>query len=293
MRLPSKEFKRRMVRRRRRDSLFHLLVLASSVVGVVVLIGLLADILQKGIPWLSIDFLNNFPSRFPSRAGIKAALLGSLWVALLTAAFSFPVGVATAIFLEEYAPNNRIMRLIEINIANLAGVPSIVYGILGLAAFVRLLGLGRSVLAGALTMTLMTLPVVIITAREAIKSVPDSLRHASYGLGATKWQTIRRVVLPSAFSSILTGSILSTSRAIGETAPLIMIGALTFVAFVPSGPLDEFTVLPIQIFNWTAMPQEKFRGLAAAAIVVLMVLLLSMNAVAIWLRNRYEKRTKL
>lgn len=292
MRLTREAFKKRLARRNGFDSAHHFIVFAASVVGLLVLLVLLSEIVQKGAPWLSWQFLNNFASRIPTKAGIKAALAGTLWVTLITGLLSLPIGVATAIFLEEYAPKNRVIRLIDTNISNLAGVPSIVYGILGLAVFVRWMALGESVLAGALTMTLMTLPVVIITAREAIKSVPNSLRYASYALGATRWQTIRRAVLPSAFSTIMTGMILAISRAIGETAPLLVVGAVAFVASTPTGPLDGFTVLPIQVFNWTSMPQEKFRGLAAATILVLMALLLSMNAIAVWLRDRYEKRTR-
>jgi phosphate transport system permease protein len=208
----------------------------------------------------------------------------------LTALFSFPTGVGAAIYLEEYAPKNWFTRILQTNIANLAGVPSIVYGILGLAIFVRYFALGRSVIAGALTLALLILPVIIIASQEAVKAVPTSLREASYGVGATKWQTIRHHVLPVALPGILTGTILSLSRAIGETAPLIMIGALTFIAFPPRSPMDPFTVLPIQIFNWTAKPQAEFHELAAAAIIVLLVLLLVMNATAIFLRNRYQKR---
>jgi phosphate transport system permease protein len=208
----------------------------------------------------------------------------------LTAAISFPLGVGAAIYLEEYAPRSWITRLLQTNISNLAGVPSIVYGILGLAIFVRSFGLGRSVLAGAATLALLVLPVVIIAAQEALKAVPRSLREASYGVGATKWQTIRYQVLPVALPGILTGTILSLSRAIGETAPLIMIGALTFIAFSPTSPMDPFTVLPIQIFNWAAKPQAEFHELAAAAIIVLLVVLLVMNAGAIVLRNKFQKR---
>ncbi len=208
----------------------------------------------------------------------------------LTAGISFPLGVGAAIYLEEYAPRNWFTRLLQTNISNLAGVPSIVYGILGLAIFVRFFGFGRSVVAGAATLALLILPVVIIASQEALKAVPNSLREASYGVGATKWQTIRHQVLPVALPGILTGTILSLSRAIGETAPLIMIGALTFIAFAPTSPMDPFTVLPIQIFNWTAKPQADFHDLAAGAILVLLVVLLVMNAAAIVLRNRYQKR---
>jgi phosphate transport system permease protein len=210
----------------------------------------------------------------------------------LVALIAFPLGVAAAVYLEEYAARSWVQSVIQTNIANLAGVPSIVYGILGLAVFVRwmfaLTG-GRSVLSGALTISLLVLPVIIIAGQEAIRAVPGSIREASYGLGATRWQTVRHHVLPNALPGIMTGTILALSRAIGETAPLIMMGALTFIAFVPEGPRDAFTVLPIQIFNWASRPQDEFRNLAAAAIIVLLVLLLSMNALAIWLRNKYQK----
>jgi len=251
---------------------------------------LLVDVGRDGLRWVSWDFLTRYPSRIPERAGIRSAILGSLWMMTLTAAISFPLGVGAAIYLEEYAPRSWITRLLQTNISNLAGVPSIVYGILGLAIFVRSFGLGRSVLAGAATLALLVLPVVIIAAQEALKAVPRSLREASYGVGATKWQTIRYQVLPVALPGILTGTILSLSRAIGETAPLIMIGALTFIAFSPTSPMDPFTVLPIQIFNWAAKPQAEFHELAAAAIIVLLVVLLVMNAGAIVLRNKFQKR---
>ncbi|MDT8435854.1 MAG: phosphate ABC transporter permease PstA [Gemmatimonadota bacterium] len=277
-------------RRRRAGAAFRVACLVSVGFSIVVLAVLLVDIALDGVKWLSLDFLTRYPSRIPARAGIRSAILGSLWMMGLTAAASFPVGVGAAIYLEEYAPRNWLTRILQTNIANLAGVPSIVYGILGLTIFVRFLALGRSVLAGALTLALLILPVIIISAQEAIRAVPPSLREASYGVGATKWQTIRHHVLPVALPGILTGTILSLSRAIGETAPLIMIGALTFIAFPPTSPMDPFTVLPIQIFNWTAKPQADFHDLAAAAILVLLVVLLTMNAAAIFLRNRYQKR---
>ena len=257
--------------------------------AVILLAILLIDILRQGAGRLSVDFLTHFPSRFPERAGIKSALFGTMWVVGFTGLFSFPLGVGTAIYLEEYAPRNWLTRVIEINIGNLAGVPSIVYGVLGLAVFVRAMALGRSVLAGAATLALLILPIVIISAQEAIRAVPPSIREAGFGVGATKWQTLQHLVLPIAFPGILTGMILALSRAIGETAPLIMIGALTFIAFTPNTPLDEFTVLPIQIFNWAARPQAGFHELAAAGIIVLLVALLSMNALAIVLRNRLRK----
>ena len=277
-------------RRRRAGTVFQAICLVSIGFSIAVLLILLVDVARDGLRWLSWDFLTRFPSRIPERAGIKSAILGSLWMMLLTASISFPLGVGAAIYLEEYAPKNWFTRLLQTNIANLAGVPSIVYGILGLAIFVRFMGFGRSVLAGAATLALLILPVVIISSQEALKAVPNSLREASYGVGATKWQTIRHQVLPVALPGILTGTILSLSRAIGETAPLIMIGALTFIAFSPTSPMDPFTVLPIQIFNWTAKPQADFHDLAAGAIIVLLVVLLVMNAAAIILRNKFQKR---
>lgn len=277
-------------RRRRAGALFKTVCLVSIAFSVLSLALLLFDVVRDGAGWLSIDLLTHYPSRIPERAGIKSAILGTLWMMGLTAAVSFPIGVGAAIYLEEYAPKNWLTRILQTNIANLAGVPSIVYGILGLAIFVRYFALGRSVIAGALTLALLILPVIIIASQEAIKAVPGSLREASYGVGATKWQTIRHHIFPVALPGILTGTILSLSRAIGETAPLIMIGALTFIAFPPMSPMDPFTVLPIQIFNWTAKPQQDFHELAAAAIIVLLVLLLVMNAAAIFLRNRYQKR---
>jgi len=283
-------FQPRNRRRRRAGAIFKAICLASIAFSILSLALLLFDVVRDGAGWLSIDLLTHYPSRIPARAGIKSAILGTLWMMGLTAAVSFPIGVGAAIYLEEYAPKNWLTRILQTNIANLAGVPSIVYGILGLAIFVRYFALGRSVLAGALTLALLILPVIIIASQEALKAVPGSLREASYGVGATKWQTIRHHIFPVALPGILTGTILSLSRAIGETAPLIMIGALTFIAFPPMSPMDPFTVLPIQIFNWTAKPQREFHELAAAAIIVLLVLLLVMNAAAIFLRNRYQKR---
>ena len=288
--MSGERFRPAQARRRRAGRLFQVACLASIGFSITVLAILLVDVARDGLRWVSWDFLTHFPSRIPERAGIKSAVLGSLWMMGLTAGISFPLGVGAAIYLEEYSPRNWITRLLQTNIANLAGVPSIVYGILGLAIFVRFFGFGRSVLAGAATLALLVLPVVIIAAQEALKAVPTSLREASYGVGATKWQTIRHQVLPVALPGILTGTILSLSRAIGETAPLIMIGALTFIAFSPTSPMDPFTVLPIQIFNWTAKPQAKFHELAAGAIVVLLFVLIVMNAGAIILRNKFQKR---
>jgi len=284
------EFRRQLANRKRWGRVFAVVCFTATVAGLVVLAVLLADVFLKSQGWLDWQFLTSFPSRRPEKAGLLSPLAGSIWLVILTALFSFPVGVAAAIYLEEYAPRNWMTGLIQTNLANLAGVPSIVYGLLGLGVFVRTLGLGRSLLAGALTMSLLILPTIIIAAREAIRAVPMSLRHASLALGGTRWQTVWHTVLPLAFPGILTGTILALSRAIGETAPLITIGALTYIAFVPDGPLSPFTVLPIQIFNWTSRPQADFRLLSAAGIVVLLVVLLSANAVAIFLRDRLQKR---
>jgi len=255
------------------------------------LAALLYDILHDGLGRISWQFITSYPSRNADRAGILAALVGSIYVVGLTAAIAVPLGVGAAIHLEEYGGQGRLSRLIEVNIANLAGVPSIIYGLLGLGLFVRLMQMGRSVLAGGCTLALLALPVIIMSTREALRAVPKSLREASYALGATKWQTIRYQVLPAAFPGILTGLILALSRAIGETAPLITIGALTYVPFLPNDIWSPFTVLPIQIFNWVSRPQASFAENAAAGIVVLLALLLVMNAVAIVLRDRFQRRS--
>ena len=284
--------------RRRAGRLFELAGLLATCVGLVVLAVLVADVFSDGLPRLSWTFLTSYPSRKPEDAGILAALVGSLWLLVLTALIAFPIGVGAAIYLEEYSTQSRLQRLIEINIANLAGVPSIIYGLLGLELFVRIMEPitgGRSVLAGALTMALLVMPIVIIAAREALRAVASSQREAAYALGATRWQVTSRVVVPAALAGILTGTILALSRAVGETAPLITMGALTYVAFLPdlslSGLQSPFTVLPIQIFNWVSRPQSGFHANAAAGIVVLLVVLLLMNAAAIVLRNRYQRRT--
>lgn len=290
MRSPS-SFNHHLGRRKIFGSIALVVFMSSVVVGILGLVVLLAQVLFQGLEWLSPELIFNFPSRHPEQAGLKAAIFGTLWLMGLTAAFTVPVGVGAAIYLEEYATENWLTRLIEVNIANLAGVPSIVYGLLGLALFVQLLSLGRSVLAGALTMSLLVLPIVILASREAIKAVPETYRQAAFALGATKWEVVRSVVLPSASPGVLTGIILAMSRAIGETAPVIAISALVYLTFIPQNPLDRFTVLPIQIFNWIARPQEDFRGLAAGGIIVLLIVLLSMNALAVFLRNRYQKQS--
>jgi len=275
--------------RRAGDRLLAVFGVLATLLGLVTLGALLYDVLIDGAGRLSWQFLTSYPSRRPEDAGIFAALVGSFYVIVLTAVIAIPLGVAAAVHLEEYATHGRFARLIEINIANLAGVPSIIYGLLGLGLFVRMMDMGRSVLAGACTLALLVLPVVILATREALRAVPPSLREGSYALGATKWQTTWHQVLPAALPSILTGLILALSRAIGETAPLITIGALTYVPFTPDSIWSPFTVLPIQIFNWVSRPQAAFAENAAAGIVVLLVLLLVMNATAIVLRDRLQK----
>ena len=276
---------------RRKGRLFVLALLFSLLVGLFVLLILLVDVVLtgSGSVW---QVLENQPSGSPDLAGAQSSIVGTMWLMLLTALICLPLGIGAAIYLEEYANRARWWnRLVEVNIQNLAAVPSIVFGILGLAFIVRGLDVGRVVLAGALILSLLVLPTVIISSREAIRAVPSSIRQASMALGATKWQTIWRHVLPGAIPGIATGSILALSRAIGETAPLILVGALTFITFNPTGPTSDFTALPIQIFNWISRPQDAFREeLAAGGILILLVLLLSMNAVAIVLRNRYRKR---
>lgn len=282
-------FKDNIGRRRAFERAMKVLLICSTYFGIVLLAILLVRIFMQGLPFLNWNFLASFPSRKPAEAGIMAALAGSLWMITITIFASVPVGILSAIYLEEYAQKSKFKSIIEINIANLAGVPSIIYGILGLGLFVRWLELGRSVMAGSMTMTLLILPVIIIASREALRAVPDSIRHAAFALGATRWQTVWYHVLPAALPGILTGVILSVSRAIGETAPLIMIGALTYVAFTPKGPMDMFTVLPIQVFNWASRPQADFLNLAAAGIIVLLAVLLTLNSVAIVIRNRFQK----
>ena len=285
-------FERRLRVREFAAAAAHIVFLLAVLVGIVGLVILLAQVLIDGLPWVSKNLLFNYPSRHTEEAGLRAAIFGTLWLMGLTAAFTVPVGIGAAIYLEEYAPKNKLTLLIEVNISNLAGVPSIVYGLLGLALFVQWMALGRSVLAGALTMSLLILPIVIIACREAIRAVPATYREAAYALGATQWDVVRGVVVPAALPGILTGIILGMSRAVGETAPIIAISALVYLTFVPESPMDRFTVLPIQIYNWVSRPQEDFRGLAAGGIVVLLVILLSMNALAIYLRNKHQIRSE-
>jgi phosphate transport system permease protein len=282
-------------KRRAKDTGFHLAMLLCLALAIGLLGVLLWDVAADGVDRLDLDFLTSFTSISADQAGIEAALWGTVWLMGVCAVFIVPVGVATAIYLEEYADNTKwYNRLIEVNIQNLAAVPSIVYGILGLAFLVRgPLDLGNVVLAGGLTLGLLVLPVVIIAGREAIRAVPPSIREGSMALGATQWQTIRRQVLPAAIPGIATGVILALSRAIGETAPLIVVGAATVIAFNPTGLDSSFTALPIQIFDWISRASNDvndYRPLAAAGILLLMILLLCMNGVAIWLRNRFEQK---
>ena len=253
-----------------------------------IVINFIINILIDGLLRIDSEFLTNLPSRKAEKAGILTAWTGSLWIMVSTALVSIPVGVCAGIYMEEYSSKNKLNTLIEINIANLAGVPSIIYGLLGLEIFVRVFGLGNSVLAGSFTLSLLILPIIIVATRESIKAIPRSIKDASYALGATKWETITNHVLPYSVGGILTGVILAVSRAIGETAPLIAIGALAYVPFVAKSPLDEFTVLPIQIFNWTTRPQHAFLINAAAAIIILLVITFILNGIAVYLRNKWQ-----
>jgi phosphate transport system permease protein len=283
----------RISARRTIGSIWQWIFFLATAAAIVLLGMLLWSIIEPGWNWLSWHLITDMPSRKAAQAGMNSGIWGSIWIVLGAAAFSFVVGVGTAIYLEEYAAKNALTRFVQTNISNLAGVPSVVYGLLGLVFFVQWLNLGRSIAAGALTMGMLILPVVVIASQEAIRAVPLSLRQASYGLGATKWQTVRSHVLPSAMPGILTGMILSMSRAIGETAPLIVVGASSLVLSRPDGPLSAFTAMPVQIFNWSARPQKEFEHLAAAAIIVLMIILLTMNAVAIIVRQRLSKRNRM
>jgi len=291
MSIAGSEFHPRLAHRHRVGRVFTIVCLLLCLTGAVLLGILLVTVVRDGWDWLTPHFVTNFPSFIdPTQAGMKSAIVGSLWLMGITMIVTLPVGIASAVYLEEYAPNNGLTRLIQINIANLAGVPSIVYGILGLAVFTRWFSLGFSVLAGGLTLSLLTLPVVIIASREALAAVPKSIRLAAYALGATKWQTVQSHVLPAAVPGIATGVILSLSRAIGEAAPLLIIGGLGYVAFVPSSPFDEFTAMPIQIYNWCDLPQQEFQHLAAAGIIVLLAILLPMNAFAVGVRAWRQRK---
>jgi len=275
------------------DAAFSVLLFVGTIVGVIALATLIWTIFDDGWARLVADpvaFMTSYVSRLPARAGIKAALAGSAYLMVLTALFCFPVGVGAAIYLEEFAPRNRVTNFVEANIANLAGVPSVVYGLLGLGIFARFLRMGPSLVAGALTLAVMSLPVIIVAARESIRAVPDGIRLGAFALGATRWQTVRRQVLPAAMPGTLTGTILALSRAIGETAPLLVIGLPIVIFSLPNDLRDPVSALPLLIFDWTSRPQAAFAAAAAAASIVLLALLLAMNAVAIFLRNRYTIR---
>jgi phosphate transport system permease protein len=299
------EIKKRIAISKYWDHIFAIVGLLSSFIGLVLLFVLFMDLFIDGSPRLSYKFFASFPSRFPEEAGILSAWVGSVLVMIVTALSAIPLGVAAGIYLEEYARKNWFTDIIEINIANLAGVPSIIYGLLALGLFVYFLNLGESILTGGLALALLILPMVIMATREAIRAIPGSIREASYALGATKWQTVKWHILPYSTGGILTGIIIGLSRAIGETAPLITVGALTFIAFLPASPvspdfpfisfkwlLDPFTVMPIQLFNWISRPQKGFHLNAAAAGIILMVMTLIMNGIAIYIRYRFRKRIK-
>lgn len=289
---PAARWAPRISSRRIIGTLWHAIFFGATATGIVLLGMLVWSIVEPGWGWLSWRIVTDMPSRRAELSGMNSGIWGSIWIVLGASIFSFVVGVGSAIYLEEYAPKNRLNRILQTNISNLSGVPSVVYGLLGLVFFVQWLNLGRSLSAGALTMGLLILPVVVISSQEAIRAVPLGLRQAAYGLGATRWQTVRHHVLPAALPGILTGMILSMSRAIGETAPLIVVGASSLVLTRPDGPLSSFTAMPVQIFNWSSRPQEEFENLAAAAIIVLMIVLLTMNTTAILLRQRLSKRNR-
>jgi phosphate transport system permease protein len=278
--------------RKRKAIGFRVVLISAATFTIVALLTLLWTILKDGWRYLSWHLITDMPSRKPEIAGLNSALWGTVWVICITALFAFPIGTASAIYLEEYGPKNRLTRLLQLNISNLAGVPSVVYGLLGLGIFAEMLSLGRSVITGGLTMALLILPIIIIASQEAIRAVPPSLREAGYGLGATKWQVTWHHVLPSALPGILTGTILAVSRAIGEAAPLLVAGASGFLLFKPDGLDSSYTTLPIQIFNWTSRPQAEFRQLAAAGIIVLLAVLLVMNSLAIIVRQRASRKLR-
>ena len=275
-----------------KGKLYFTVFFTALMIAIIGLAILLFQIISQGTEMLSWTFVSSYPSRFPEKAGILSALVGSIWLMGLTGIFAVPLGIGTAVYLEEYAPKNKFTQFLEINISNLAGVPSIVYGLLGLAVFVGALNMGRTLIAGALTMALLVMTIVILASREAIKQVPYSHREAAYALGATRWEVVRSVVLPSAIPGIMTGAILSMSRAVGEAAPVLAVSALVYLTFVPTDPFDRFTVMPIQIYNWVSRPQDGFRELAASGIILLLVLLLSMNSIAIYIRSKYQNKSE-
>ena len=277
-------------KRGRIDYFVNYLLFFSIFIAFLTLASLIVDIFSDGWEWFDWQFFNSFPSRKPEIAGIKAAFYGTIWVMSITALLSIPIGISTALYLEMFADDSKFNKFIKVNISNLAGVPSIIYGILGMAIFVEFFQMGRVILAGALTMTLLILPIIIIASQEAIKQVPSYYMDAALALGSTKWQAVVKVILPQSIPGIVSGFILAMSRAIGESAPMIAISALVYITFLPEGPLDRFTVMPIQIYNWISQPQDDFRGLAAAGIILLLIMLLSLNSLAIFLRDYFQRR---
>lgn len=277
---------------RLKDNAFKYFGIGCTLFGLLMLAIFLGNILIEGVARIDWEFITSFPSRNPGKAGILPALIGTLWIMGLTAIIAIPLGISAGIYLEEYGKKNRLANILEINISNLAGVPSIIYGLLGLEIFGRIMGMGGSLLAGASTLSLLILPIIIVSTREALKAVPTSIKEASFAMGASKWQTVWYQLLPASFGGIVTGVILALSRAIGETAPLIVIGALAYVPFVPSSPSDEFSVLPIQIFNWIGRPQKGFAINAASAIIILLLVTFILNGFAMFLRNRWQKKVK-
>lgn len=275
-----------------RDKIFRVTALCLTIFALLILVVLLGDILWRGLARLNWGFFKNLPSRHPENSGILTAIAGMLSLLFFTIIIALPIGILAGVYLQEYRAKNRFAKIVEINIANLAGVPSVIYGILGLQLFVRMAKMGNSLLAGAFTLALLIMPIIIVSTREALKAVPNTLREGSYGMGATKWQTTSRVVIPSALGGILTGIILSISRAIGETAPLLVIGALVYVPFIPEGPNDQFTTLPIQVFNWVSRPQAGFIVNAAAGIIILLLITFLLNGIAIYIRNRWYKKMR-
>jgi phosphate transport system permease protein len=277
---------------RLKDKAFQWFGVACTIFGLLVLAIFIGDIIAEGIARIDWKFLTSYPSKRPEKAGLYSAMMGTLWMLGLTAIIAIPLGIGAGIYFEEYAKKSRLANILEINLANLAGVPSIIYGLLGLEIFVRSMGMGTSLLAGACTLSLLILPIIIVSTREALRAVPNSIRQASYGMGANTWQTIWHQILPASMGGILTGIILSLSRAIGETAPLIVTGALAYVAFVPETPMDQYTVMPMQIFNWISRPQHGFQVNAAAGIIILLCITFLLNGIAVFLRNRWQKKVK-
>lgn len=272
------------------NKVFKSVCFTATAFSILMLLVLLIRILTQGIGFLDWGLVANFASRNAEDAGLLAALAGTIWLMMVAAPVSFILGVGTAVYLEEYAPGNKFTNLLQTNISNLAGVPSVVFGLLGLTIFNRLMGMGASVIAGGLTLSLLVLPIIVVASREAISAVPADVKHASYAMGATKWQTIFRIVIPTAIPGVLTGTILALSRAIGETAPILVLGALTYVASTPSNLFSSFTAMPVQIYNWTGRPQQEFQDIAAAGIIILLLMLLVMNSIAVFIRSKFQKR---